>query len=209
MSTASQPEEPTVLGHKPGLFLLFFTEMWERFSYYGMRVLLVLFLVSEIAGGGWGWTRDRALNLYALYTGLVYMTPILGGIIADRFLGYRKAVLLGAFLMTLGHASLAFETATAFYAGLVLLIIGNGFFKPNISSIVGQLYANDPDKKDSAYTIFYMGINAGAFLASCSAATSARKLSGVTGSFGRDLYVPWYDHVLPRAIHFRRAWTEG
>ncbi len=164
MSTASQPEEPTVLGHKPGLFLLFFTEMWERFSYYGMRVLLVLFLVSEIAGGGWGWTRDRALNLYALYTGLVYMTPILGGIIADRFLGYRKAVLLGAFLMTLGHASLAFETATAFYAGLVLLIIGNGFFKPNISSIVGQLYANDPDKKDSAYTIFYMGINAGAFL---------------------------------------------
>ena len=164
MSTASDNAEITVFGHKPGLFLLFFTEMWERFSYYGMRVLLVLFLVSETAGGGWGWTRSSALNLYALYTGLVYVTPILGGIIADKFLGYRKAVVLGAFLMTLGHASLAFETTTAFYAGLILLILGNGFFKPNISSIVGQLYANDPGRKDSAYTIFYMGINAGAFL---------------------------------------------
>ncbi len=164
MSTASISAEKTIFGHKPGLFLLFFTEMWERFSYYGMRVLLVLFLVTETAGGGWGWTRASALNLYALYTGLVYVTPILGGIIADKFLGYRKAVILGAFLMTLGHISLALETATAFYAGLVLLILGNGFFKPSISSIVGQLYANDGAKKDSAYTIFYMGINAGAFL---------------------------------------------
>lgn len=164
MSTAGTTAETSVFGHKPGLFLLFFTEMWERFSYYGMRVLLVLFLVSETAGGGWGWTRSSALNLYALYTGLVYVTPILGGIIADKFLGYRKAVVLGAFLMTLGHASLAFESAISFYAGLVLLILGNGFFKPNISSIVGQLYGNDGARKDSAYTIFYMGINAGAFL---------------------------------------------
>lgn len=164
MSTLSIPEEPSVFGHKPGLFLLFFTEMWERFSYYGMRVLLVLFLVSETAGGGWGWTRASALQLYALYTGLVYVTPILGGMIADRFLGYRKAVLCGAFLMTLGHASLAMESKVSFYAGLVLLILGNGLFKPNISSIVGQLYAKESDKKDAAYTIFYMGINAGAFL---------------------------------------------
>lgn len=164
MSTVNTPVEPTVLGHKPGLFLLFFTEMWERFSYYGMRALLVLFLVGDIAGGGWGWTRGEALELYALYTGLVYVTPIIGGMIADAFLGYRRAVILGAFLMTLGHAALAFETRTAFYAGLILLIVGNGFFKPNISSIVGQLYSKDPDKKDSAYTIFYMGINAGAFL---------------------------------------------
>ena len=164
MSTASTSTEKTVFGHKPGLFLLFFTEMWERFSYYGMRVLLVLFLVTETAGGGWGWTRASALNLYALYTGLVYVTPIFGGIIADKLLGYRKAVILGAFLMTLGHISLALETATSFYAGLVLLILGNGFFKPNISSIVGQLYASEGARKDSAYTIFYMGINAGAFL---------------------------------------------
>ncbi len=155
---------PPIFGHKAGLFLLFFTEMWERFSYYGMRALLVLFLVSEIAAGGWGWTREGALQLYALYTGLVYLTPILGGIVADKFIGHRWAVLLGALLMTLGHGSMALETQATFYTGLVLLILGNGFFKPNISSIVGQLYARDDDKKDAAYTIFYMGINSGAFL---------------------------------------------
>ncbi len=156
--------EAQVFGHKPGLFLLFFTEMWERFSYYGMRALLVLFLVSEVAAGGWAWSRESALQLYAIYTGLVYLTPILGGIAADKLLGYRGAVLLGAFLMTLGHASMALEVPWAFYTGLGLLIFGNGFFKPNISSIVGQLYENEGDKKDGAYTIFYMGINAGAFL---------------------------------------------
>lgn len=153
-----------MMGHHPGLFLLFFTEMWERFSYYGMRALLVLFLVSEIAGGGWGWSREAALGLYATYTGLVYLTPIFGGIVADKLLGYRLAVLLGALLMTLGHAALAFETEFMFYTGLWFLIFGNGFFKPNISTMVGQLYASDEDKKDAAYTIFYMGINAGAFL---------------------------------------------
>ena len=157
-------KENEIFGHQPGLFLLFFTEMWERFSYYGMRALLVLFLVSEFADGGWAWSRKGALELYALYTGLVYLTPILGGIIADKFLGARGAVLLGAFLMTLGHASMAFDTPIFFYIGLSLLITGNGFFKPNISSLVGQLYANSPEKKDGAYTIFYMGINAGAFL---------------------------------------------
>ena len=162
--TAKHFQDDLVIGHHPGLFLLFFTEMWERFSYYGMRALLVLFLVSEIAGGGWGWTREAALGLYATYTGLVYLTPIFGGIVADKLLGYRLAVLLGALLMTLGHAALAFETEFMFYAGLWLLIFGNGFFKPNISTLVGQLYANDEDKKDAAYTIFYMGINAGAFL---------------------------------------------
>jgi len=162
-------EEPTavetpVFGHKPGLFLLFFTEMWERFSYYGMRALLTLFLVSEIAAGGWAWSRESALQLYATYTGLVYLTPILGGIVADKLLGYRRAVLLGALLMTLGHGALALETKPMFYAGLALLIFGNGFFKPNISSIVGQLYEHEGKRKDAAYTIFYMGINAGAFL---------------------------------------------
>ncbi len=157
-------KENEIFGHHPGLFLLFFTEMWERFSYYGMRALLVLFLVSQLADGGWGWSRKDALSLYALYTGLVYLTPILGGIIADKLLGYRNAVVFGAFLMTLGHASMALDTPTSFYTGLTLLIIGNGFFKPNISSIVGQLYANHSEKKDGAYTIFYMGINSGAFL---------------------------------------------
>lgn len=156
---------PRIFHHPAGLFLLFFTEMWERFSYYGMRALLVLFLVSEAATGGWEWTNEKALSLYAMYTGLVYVTPIIGGILADKVLGFRRAVLLGAFLMTCGHGSMALETPFFFYLGLALLVLGNGFFKPNISSIVGQLYSEDESKlKDAAYTIFYMGINAGAFL---------------------------------------------
>lgn len=154
----------TILGHPAGLFTLFFTEMWERFSYYGMRALLVLFLVSDLADGGWGWSNERAGMLYAWYTGLVYVTPILGGLLADKLLGYRKAVMLGAILMTAGHGSLALETPFFFYVGLTLLILGNGAFKPNVSSIVGGLYPLGSDKKDGAYTIFYMGINAGAFL---------------------------------------------
>ena len=154
----------TIQGHPPSLFILFFTEMWERFSYYGMRALLVLFLTSALINGGWGWERAEALRLYGIYTGLVYLTPILGGLIADKLLGYRKAVILGALIMTIGHASMALETSFFFYLGLGCLIIGNGLFKPNISSIVGQLYTRNPEKKDAAYTIFYMGINAGAFL---------------------------------------------
>jgi len=154
----------TVLDHPAGLFILFFTEMWERFSYYGMRALLVLFLVSDISANGWGWERADALKLYGTYTGLVYLTPILGGWVADKFLGSRFCVVLGALIMTLGHASMAMETEIFFYIGLGLLIAGNGFFKPNISTIVGGLYDKGSDKKDSAYTIFYMGINAGAFL---------------------------------------------
>jgi POT family proton-dependent oligopeptide transporter len=154
----------TIMGHPSGLFTLFFTEMWERFSYYGMRALLTMFLISEIAIGGWGWSTAEAGKLYGIYTGLVYVTPILGGLIADKFLGSRKTVVIGALLMTLGHASLALETEIFFYLGLALLILGNGAFKPNISSIVGGLYKDNPEKKDAAYTIFYMGINAGAFM---------------------------------------------
>lgn len=162
----SAENQKTILGHPAGLFVLFFTEMWERFSYYGMRALLVLFLVSSIIDNGWGWSRADALVLYGWYTGLVYITPILGGLIADKLIGYKKAIVFGAFIMTLGHASLAFEGVNSlfFYLGLGLLIIGNGLFKPNISSIVGQLYKNHGQQKDAGYTIFYMGINAGAFL---------------------------------------------
>ena len=154
----------TILDHPASLFVLFFTEMWERFSYYGMRALLTLFLTSSLMKGGYGWESEDALGLYGLYTGLVYLTPLFGGMIADKFTGYRKAVVIGAFIMALGHASMAMEgNPNFFYLGLLLLILGNGMFKPNISSIVGQLYS-DESKKDSAYTIFYMGINAGAFL---------------------------------------------
>jgi POT family proton-dependent oligopeptide transporter len=160
----SYTEQMRVMGHPAGLFVLFFSEMWERFSYYGMRGLLVLFLVSSEGLGGWEWSNAEALSLYATYTGLVYLTPIFGGLIADKLTGYRTAIIIGAILMTLGHASMAFETEMTFYVGLGLLILGNGMFKPNISSIVGQLYKKDPEKKDAGYTIFYMGINAGAFL---------------------------------------------
>ncbi|WP_340199884.1 oligopeptide:H+ symporter [Ascidiimonas sp. W6] len=162
----SEINQRTVLGHPSGLFVLFFTEMWERFSYYGMRALLVLFLTKSILEGGWNWERADATLLYGWYIGLVYLTPIIGGFIADKFLGFRNAVVLGALIMTLGHASMALElfSEVFFYSGLVLLILGNGLFKPNISSIVGQLYKNNGKEKDAGYTIFYMGINAGAFL---------------------------------------------
>lgn len=153
-----------VLGHPAGLFVLFFTEMWERFSYYGMRALLVLFLTSTIANGGWEWSKADALSLYGTYTMGVYLTPVIGGLIADRLLGYRWAVILGALIMTIGHASMALETPTFLYIGLGCLMLGNGLFKPNMTSIVSKIYKDHPEKKDGAYSIFYMGVNAGAFL---------------------------------------------
>jgi len=162
----SDLNQKTIFDHPSGLFVLFFTEMWERFSYYGMRAILVLFLTSSIMNEGWAWERDDALILYGWYTGLVYFTPLIGGVVADKYLGYRNATVLGALIMALGHGSLALEgiEQNFFYLGLALLIIGNGLFKPNISSIVGQLYKDNDPRKDGAYTIFYMGINAGAFL---------------------------------------------
>ncbi len=154
-----------VLGHPAGLFVLFFTEMWERFSFYGMRALLVLFLVSALGIGGWNWPRENALALYGTYLALLYLTPIIGGTLADKYLGNRKAIIIGALIMTLGHASMSIESNAFFlYLGLGLLIIGTGFFKPNMSSFISILYKDFPEKKDGAYTIFYMGVNAGAFL---------------------------------------------
>ncbi len=154
-----------VLGHPAGLFVLFFTEMWERFSFYGMRALLVLFLVSALGIGGWDWPRENALALYGTYLALLYLTPIIGGTLADKYLGNRKAIAIGAIIMTLGHASMAIESNPLFlYLGLGLLVVGTGFFKPNMSSFISILYKDFPEKKDGAYTIFYMGVNAGAFL---------------------------------------------
>ena len=155
----------TVLGHPQGLFILFFTEMWERFSYYGMRSLLIIFLISSYGNGGWNWSIASASALYGTYISLVYLTPILGGFLADKYLGSRKAVIIGTVIMTIGHASMALEFNHIFlYIGLGCLIIGNGFFKPNITSIISNMYKSFPEKKDGAYTIFYMGVNAGSFL---------------------------------------------
>ena len=176
------------LGHPRGLFLLFMTEMWERFSYYGMRALLVLYAVAatNAVNPGLGWDSAQALTLYAWYTGLVYFTPLFGGWLADNYIGQRKAVIIGGIVMALGQFALASplgligmspawsvgslgiafpETATSFYVGLFLLVIGNGFFKPNISTMVGDLYPQGDARRDGAFTIFYMGINLGAFLA--------------------------------------------
>lgn len=155
-----------VLGHPAGLFVLFFTEMWERFSFYGMRVLLVNFLTMAVVGvdfPGWGWSSENAGALFGTYAGLLYITPIAGGLLADKLIGYRWAVVIGAFIMTLGHASMAFETELSLYIGLALLVIGTGFFKPNMTSIISEMYKGHENKKDGAYTIFYMGVNAGAF----------------------------------------------
>ncbi|MCX2718078.1 peptide MFS transporter [Lentiprolixibacter aurantiacus] len=154
-----------VLGHPAGLMILFFTEMWERFSFYGMRILLVLFLTAPLISDnpGWEWPRENALALIGTYASLLYLTPIIGGHIADKYTGYKGAVIIGCFIMTLGHASMALEMTWSFYLGLALLVIGTGFFKPNITSVISEMYKGKESKKDGAYTIFYMGVNAGAF----------------------------------------------
>ena len=145
-----------------GLYLLFNVEMWERFSFYGMRAFLFLFLVST--AGGFGWSKEKAGLLYALYTGSVYLTPLLGGFLADRFLGTHRSVLIGSVLIAAGHFCLAVASMPTFYTGLALIILGTGFHKSNISTMVGQLYGEGDRRRDAAFTIFYMGINTGAFL---------------------------------------------
>ncbi len=167
-NTANQSQ---VLGHPVGLFVLFFTEMWERFSYYGMRALLVIFLTSKIVDGGWGWEREEAYALFGWYVMLVYLLPMVGGWLADTKWGHVKTVIIGAAIITAGHASMAiadlqigYDLKNLFYLGLLLIVLGTGLFKPNMSSIVGKMYTHKPEKKDSAYSIFYMGVNSGAFI---------------------------------------------
>ena len=146
-------------GHPRGLGLLFTTEMWERFSYYGMRAILILFLTQSLH-----WSTKDAANLYGNYTALVYLTPLIGGYLADRWLGTRRSLVIGGVIIALGHFSLAFSDMRMFYLGLALLIIGTGFFKPNVSTMVGQLYRPGDSRRDAGFTIFYMGINLGATL---------------------------------------------
>ncbi len=153
-------------GHPKGLYILFFTELWERFSYYGMRAILVLFLISSVNGDnpGFGWEESDALSLYGTYTMLVYVMSIAGGILADKVLGQKKTVMLGGILLCFGHGILAVEALWAFYAGLALIVLGVGGLKPNISTMVGGLYPPGDDRRDKGFTIFYIGINVGAFL---------------------------------------------
>ena len=157
-----------LFGHPKGLFVLFFTEMWERFSYYGMRAILVLYLVTQTtdANPGLGWTTAEALALYGWYTMLVYVASIPGGWIADRLIGQKKSVLIGGLTLCVGHGILAVEEMWAFYLGLGLIIAGVGLLKPNISTMVGGLYKAGDTRRDRGFTIFYIGINIGAFLSS-------------------------------------------
>src|SRR5688572_23095422 len=157
--------EPEAIGHPKGLYMLFFAEMWERFSYYGMRALLIFYLTQH-----WLFNDAKSNLIYGAYTSLVYITPVLGGYLADRYLGQRKAVLFGGILLAIGHATMAVEgvggqddpTINVFWAALAFIIVGSGFLKANISVMVGQLYKLTDIRRDGAYTIFYMGINLGA-----------------------------------------------
>lgn len=160
-------QEQTLWGHPKGLYILFFTELWERFSYYGMRAILILYLTAKTtdSNAGLGWDKVSALELYGWYTMFVYVLSVPGGLLADRLLGQKKTVMLGGFLLVAGHIILAFDTIMAFYAGLVLIVLGVGALKPNISTMVGGLYNKGDAKRDTAFTIFYIGINIGAFSA--------------------------------------------
>ena len=152
-------DDRALMGHPRGLGLLFVAEMWERFSYYGMRALLVLYLVNAL-----NWETARATNLYGTYMMLVYLTPLIGGYLADRFIGTRRSLVIGGAVIAAGHFTMAFQGMTTFYAGLGLIIVGTGFFKPNVSTMVGQIYREGDARRDAGFTIFYMGINLGAFL---------------------------------------------
>jgi POT family proton-dependent oligopeptide transporter len=196
MSTGAswQPlDDKEFFGHPKGLRTLFFTELWERFSFYGMRALLVLYMINKSA---FGYTEDRAYAAYAAYGALVYAFPVLGGWLANRWLGYRNAVVLGAVFMAAGQFALAIPNETAFYLALSLLCVGNGFFKPNISSNVGRLYAEEDARRDRGFTIFYMSINIGALLAPIVCGNLGEKVAWSLGfaaaGFGMLIGLVWY-----------------
>ncbi len=205
-TTAAAAERPSVLddralfGHPRGLGLLFVVEMWERFSYYGMRAFLVLYLVHALQ-----WSDKRAASLYGVYTSAVYLTPLVGGYLADRFIGTRRSVVLGSIVIALGHFSLAIPSMATFYLGLGLIIAGTGFFKPNAATMVGQIYRQGDPRRDSGFTIYYMGVNAGAFLGPIICGLLAENIgwhwgfgaAGVGMVAGLVTYLYWRDQYLP------------
>lgn len=192
-------------GHPRGLSTLFFTEMWERFSYYGMRAFLILYMTASVANGGLGFDDKHAASVYGNYVGAVWLTPIAGGLIADRLLGQYRSVLLGGSIIALGHFTLAFKTLSTFYAGLVLIVIGTGLLKPNVSTIVGSLYDEKDARRDAGFSVFYMGINLGAFIGPLIAGALAQKVNwhlgfacaGVGMVLGLIQYVVGRPHIEP------------
>ncbi|MBX3281875.1 MAG: peptide MFS transporter [Acidobacteria bacterium] len=163
-SIARPYDDRAFFGHPKGLSTLFFTEMWERFSYYGMRAILMLYMTTTAATGGLGWSAEEAAPIYALYAASVYFLPLIGGWLADRFIGAKNATFVGGIIIMLGHFTLAFPQMTTFYIGLILVAVGTGFLKSNISAMVGDLYSKEDERRDAGFSIFYMGINIGAFL---------------------------------------------
>lgn len=201
MSNITSANQKELFGHPIGLYVLFFTEMWERFSYYGMRALLVLYMttstIGDDRGAGLGWTSKEALALYGWYTMLVYLMSIPGGMIADKILGQKKAVLLGAIILCIGHGVLVLTNTWAFYTGLGLVIVGVGLLKPNISTMVGGLYNQGDIRRDKGFSIFYIGINTGSLLATLIIGFVVAKwgwhagfgLAGIAMIFGLIVYV--------------------
>lgn len=167
--------------HPTGLSTLFFTEMWERFSYYGMRAFLILYMTAPAASGGLGFPDDRASGIYGLYTGSVWGAAILGGLVADRFLGQYRSVLVGGIVIALGHFVLAVDLLSAFYVGLTLIVVGTGLLKPNVSTLVGSLYAPGDARRDAGFSLFYMGINLGAFIGPLIAGYLAQRVNWHVG----------------------------
>ncbi len=197
-------EQPKFAGHPIGLYILFLTEMWERFSYYGMRAILVLFITASVAEGGLGWDNASALSLYGTYTMFVYLMSIPGGWLADKYLGQKKSVMLGGLLLVIGHGIMAIPELWSFYTALVFIVVGVGCLKPNISTMVGGLYEmGDPDR-DKGFTIFYIGINLGAFLASIIVAVVADiwgwhygfGLAGIGMFLGQVIYIAGQKYLI-------------
>jgi len=212
------PDGARWFGHPRGLSTLFFTEMWERFSYYGMRAFLILYMTASVANGGLGFDDRHAASVYGNYVGSVWLTPILGGLIADRFLGQYRSVLLGGTIIALGHFTLAFKSLSTFYAGLVLIVLGTGLLKPNVSTIVGSLYETGDERRDAGFSVFYMGINLGAFIGPLIAGYLAQKVdwhlgfavAGVGMVLGLIQYVIGKRHLVPGLTRLRaRSRPEG
>jgi proton-dependent oligopeptide transporter, POT family len=194
LETSSQLDSSGLAGHPRGLSTLFFTELWERFSYYGMRAILVLYMVAPIAQGGLGFDTKHAASIYGTYTMSVYLTALPGGLIADHWLGARLAVLLGGIVIACGHFSMVFHSMTSFYLGMVLIAIGTGLLKPNISALVGGLYGPNDPRRDSGFSIFYMGINIGAVLAPLVVGYMAQgeSFKRFVASMGFDVTTSWH-----------------
>jgi POT family proton-dependent oligopeptide transporter len=209
-------EHALFFGHPRGLATLFFTEFWERFSYYGMRALLILYMTAPLAVGGLGFDTPKAGAIYGAYTALVYLMSVPGGWLADRLLGQRYATLCGGGAIMLGHISLAIPSITGFYFGLLLVIVGTGLLKPNVSAMVGQLYAADDPRRDAGFSLFYMGINLGAFIAPFITGWLAQsaQFRGLLGAFGIAPEYSWHWGFAAAAagmlfglVRFRTGWV--